>query len=325
MFGILILVHELGHFLAARKAGVDVEEFAIGMGPTIWKKQGKHTLYSIKLLPIGGFVLLEGEDEASDSARAFNNKSKLSRIGILVAGALMNILFGLLLIIIMYSTSGADGFVTRTIREVSLPEQTAFQAGDTIVKLDGYGTLNYTDVNFAISNIDSETTTATVLRDGERIKLEDVPFIKAESGYKLGVTMEVEPFNLWTVLKNSLTQCLSMVRLVWVSLVYLVTGKVGLSQLTGPVGITAMIEETVHFGITPVLNIVSLIAVNLGVVNLLPLPALDGGRIFFILVEAVIRKPIPPQKEGLVHMIGFILLMVLTVFVFVNDIIRVVS
>lgn len=137
--------------------------------------------------------------------------------------------------------------------------------------------------------------------------------------------MEVEPFNLWTVLKNSLTQCLSMVRLVWVSLVYLVTGKVGLSQLTGPVGITAMIEETVHFGITPVLNIVSLIAVNLGVVNLLPLPALDGGRIFFILVEAVIRKPIPPQKEGLVHMIGFILLMALTVFVFVNDIIRVVS
>ena len=123
MFGILILVHELGHFLAARKAGVDVEEFAIGMGPTIWKKQGKHTLYSIKLLPIGGFVRLEGEDEASDSARAFNNKSKLSRIGILVAGALMNILFGLLLIIIMYSTSGADGFVTRTIREVSLPEQ----------------------------------------------------------------------------------------------------------------------------------------------------------------------------------------------------------
>lgn len=325
MFGILILVHELGHFLAAKKAGVHVPEFAIGMGPTIWKKQGKQTQFSLKLFPIGGFVRLEGEDEASDSESAFGNKSKLARAGILVSGALMNILFGLVLIIIMYGTSGADGFVTRTVSEVTLPEQTAFQAGDTIVRLDGYGTLNYTDINFAKTKIESEVTTATVIRDGARVKLENVPFIQTENGYSLGLTMRVEPFNLWTVLKNSATQCISMVRLVWVSLVYLITGKVGISQLTGPVGITAMIEETVHYGVGSVLNIVSLIAVNLGVVNLLPLPALDGGRIFFILIEAVIRKPIPPEKEGLVHMIGFVLLMALTVFVFINDIIRVVK
>lgn len=323
MFGILILVHELGHFLAAKKAGIGIEEFSIGMGPRIWKKQGKETLYSIKAFPIGGSVRMVGEDEDSPSEKAFNNKPKLARIGVLVAGAIMNILFGVLLMFII--NCSVQGYVSTTIEKVYLDEQTVLQAGDQIIKLDGYRVLNYTDLSFAITNIDSEEISVTVKRDGETVTLDNVPYIMTKDGYKVGVSFGYEAKTFLNILKNTATESLSIIRLVWVSLIYLVTGKVGLNQLTGPVGITAMIKETVSYGFLTVLNFVALIAINLGVVNLLPLPALDGGRIFFVLVEAVIGRPVPPKKEGLVHLVGFALLMVLTVFVFINDIIRLVS
>ncbi len=323
MFGFLIFIHELGHFLAAKKAGIGVVEFSLGMGPRIWKKQGKETLFSLKLFPIGGSCMMVGEDEDIEDERAFNKKSKRARIGVLAAGAGMNLLFGVILVFIIQCF--VPQYVTTRIENVYLEEQTAFRAGDRIVRCDGYGVLNYTDLNLAINFIDSDTFDATVIRDGERIKLTDIPIIETEEGKRIGISFGVEDMTLGSVFTQTATESLSIVRSVWKSLAFLVTGRVGVGELTGPVGITAMIGETVEYGALSVLNLVALIAINLGVMNLLPLPALDGGRILFICIEAILGRPIPPEKEGIVHLVGFGLLMLLTVFVFINDIIRVVT
>lgn len=322
-FGLLILVHEFGHYIVAKKCGIGVNEFSIGMGPTIYKKQGKETTFYIKALPIGGFVKLEGEDEdaAKDNQKAFGNKTKLQRIAVLLAGAVMNILCGFIIVIIINSFVG--GFVTTTIDSVSLEEQTVLQEGDKIVSIDGYGVMNYTDLNFAASNIAEEKFTAKVIRDGERITLENVPLVKTDTGYKIGINLATESKNVLTVLKNSVTESISIIRLVWQSIVYLVTGRVGINELSGPVGITVLVKQTVEYGALSVLNLIAFIALNLGVMNLLPIPALDGGRIFMIVVEGIIGKPIPQKYEAIVHLVGFVLLMGLTVFVFINDIIKV--
>jgi len=323
MFGFLIFIHELGHFLAAKKAGIGVVEFSLGMGPRIWKKQGKETLFSLKLFPIGGSCMMVGEDEDIEDERAFNKKSKRARIGVLAAGAGMNLVFGVILVFIIQCF--VPQFVTTRIEDVYLEEQTAFQTGDRIVRCDGYGVLNYTDLSLAINFIDSDTFDATVIRDGERVKLTDIPIIDTEEGKRIGISFGVEDMTIGSVFTQTATESLSIVRSVWKSLAFLVTGRVGVGELTGPVGITAMIGDTVEYGALPVLSLVALIAINLGVMNLLPLPALDGGRILFILIEAVMGRPIPPEKEGIVHLVGFGLLMLLTVFVFINDIIRVVT
>lgn len=322
-FGLLILVHEFGHYIVAKKCGIGVNEFSIGMGPTIYKKQGKETTFYIKALPIGGFVKLEGEDEdaAKDNQKAFGNKTKLQRIAVLLAGAVMNILCGFIIVIIINSFVG--GFVTTTIDSVSLEEQTVLQEGDKIVSIDGYGVMNYTDLNFAASNIAEEKFTAKVIRDGERITLENVPLVKTDTGYKIGINLATESKNVWTVLKNSVTESISIIRFVWQSIVYLVTGRVGINELSGPVGITVLVKQTVEYGALSVLNLIAFIALNLGVMNLLPIPALDGGRIFMIVVEGIFGKPIPQKYEAIVHLVGFVLLMGLTVFVFINDIIKV--
>lgn len=323
MFGFLIFIHELGHFLAAKKAGIGVVEFSLGMGPRIWKKQGKETLFSLKLFPIGGSCMMVGEDEDIDDVRAFNKKSKRARIGVLAAGAGMNLLFGIILVFIIQCF--VPQYVTTSISEVYLEEQTVLQAGDRIVRCDGYGVLNYTDLSLAINFIDSDTFDATVIRNGERVKLVNIPIIDTEAGRKIGISFGVNDMTLGSVFTQTATESLSIVRSVWKSLAFLVTGRVGVGELTGPVGITAMIGDTVEYGALPVLNLVALIAINLGVMNLLPLPALDGGRILFVLVEALIGRPVSPEKEGIVHLVGFGLLMLLTVFVFINDIIRVVT
>lgn len=329
MFGFLIFIHELGHFLAAKRAGIGVVEFSLGMGPRIWKKQGKETLFSLKLFPIGGSCMMVGEDEDIDDERAFNKKGKLARIGVLAAGAGMNLAFGVLLVFILQCF--VPSYVTTTIEDVYLEEQTAFEVGDRIVRCDGYGILNYTDLNLAINFIDSEIFDATVIRNGERVELKDVPLIQTEDGYRIGISFGVADMDFGSVLKQGATESLSIVRSVWKSLSLLVTGRVGLNQMSGPVGITSMLSDAVqasdtwYMGLLNVLNFTALISINLGVMNLLPIPALDGGRIFFVLVEAVIGRPIPPEKEGIVHLIGFGLLMLLTVFVFINDIIRVVT
>ncbi len=341
MFGVLIFIHELGHFLAARLCGVKVNEFAMGMGPTLWRKQGKETVYSLHALPIGGFCAMEGEDEESESPTAFNNQRGWKKFIILVAGAAMNFLFGLILILCLFSQS--SGFVSPQLSGLmeGCPSAGYLQAGDEICSINGSRVYLYSDISTLLARGNGETATFVIRRDGEKLKLEDVPCYLQEyetgngTAMLYGFQFQVVEATIGTRINYSLRQAADFVRMIWYSLEDLVSGAVGVRDLSGPIGIVSTMSEVGEASATWVDALVNLvyfsafIAVNLAVMNLLPLPALDGGRIFFLVINGIcwliVRKRIPAKYEGYVHAAGLILLLALMVIVAVSDVLRLVG
>jgi regulator of sigma E protease len=339
MFGILIFVHELGHFLAARACGVKVNEFAMGMGPTLWKKEGKNTVYSLHAFPIGGFCAMEGEDEDTDAPDAFNNQKGWKKFIILVAGAAMNFLFGLILIIALYAQSTA--FVTPQLAGLmdGCPSAVALQEGDTILSINGSRVFLYSDISTLLSRGNGETANFVVRRDGEKVTLNDVPCYlqtyETESGTAqlYGFQFRVAEASLGTRINYAFRQAAVFVRTIWFSLEELVSGAVGVRDLSGPIGIVStmsQVGEASSSALDAFLNLIyfaAFVAVNLAVMNLLPLPALDGGRIFFLIINGlcwlILRKKIPAKYEGYVHGVGLVLLLALMAFVAVSDILRI--
>lgn len=331
IFSLIIFVHELGHFLAARIFGVTVHEFAIGMGPALYKKQGKETLYSIRAIPMGGFCKMEGEDEESESEGAFGNKKPLPRIVILVAGAAMNILLGFLIaVLIVLMTAVPAGGIASTVIESVNPDASAaafLQPGDKITGINGKSVHIKRDLSFELSQSGMRECTITYKRGGEEFTESFMPmeveYESGQKGYVVGFNVALAPVNLWTLLKESFFQTVWMVKLVFISLGMLFTGKAGVSDLSGPVGVVYAMNTMAKSGLYDFLYFTSFLAVNIGIMNLMPIPALDGGRVIFALIELIFRKPIPPEKEGLVHFIGFVLLMVLMLYATWNDIVRI--
>jgi len=338
-FGLLIASHELGHFLAAKSCGVKVNEFAIGMGPAILKKQKGETLYSVRVLPIGGFCAMEGEDEDTHDPRAFTAQSPLKRIFILVAGALMNFLLGLIIVILIFSN--ASEFAGTTVTELVdgfQYSENGLEVGDKIVSIDGHHIFYADDFSTYMSRSTDGAVNMTVIRDGERVTLADYGLQKetytvdGEEVSRYGVTFnEIEP-TLGAKLNYSLYTSYNFVRYVQMGLSDLVSGAVGVNQLTGVVGIVGTINDVgtqsanTSAALINVAYLCAFIAVNLAVMNLLPLPALDGGRIFLLLVTWVIEKisgrKVNPKYEGYIHAAGMVILLALMVFVTYNDIIR---
>ena len=344
MFGVLIAVHELGHFAAAKALGVRVNEFAIGMGPQLLSRQGKETRYSLRLLPIGGFCAMEGEDEDSADPRAFGNQKTWKRFIILAAGAFMNFVIGLVLILILYA--GAQGFVSTTLAGFMdgcpAAEEGYLQAGDQILAIEGETVYLQSDINLLLSRVEDGTADVTIRRSGEKLTVEDVPLALQEytdsegnSGMYYGLYFQVEEGTILSRLRYSWNSAMDFVRLVWLSLTDLISGRAGMQDLTGPIGIVDTIgqvgENSVNLAaaLQNIAYFSAFLAVNLAVMNLLPLPALDGGRIFFLLVNwvihAVTRRRIDPRYEGYVHLAGLVLLLGLMVIVAFNDIVRIVQ
>ncbi len=327
VFGILIFIHELGHFLCAKAFKVKVNEFSLGMGPKLLSRTKGETAYSLRLLPIGGFVSMEGEDEPSGDPTAFNNKPLWQRIIVVSAGAVMNLLLGFLIMLLLVSSSKAIASTTvAEFREGSMSDQTGLQAGDQIVKMDQDNVHIYMDVVFALTLSDGEPMDIVVKRDGEKVLLKDVQFPTSEVE---GITTSNLDFyftaadkNVGSVMYNAFFESTAMVKMVWKSFVGIVTGHYGLQQLSGPVGTTTAIGQAASAGLSSFLFLMGFISINLGVVNLFPLPALDGGRLFFMLIELIRRKPINPKYEGYVHAAGFVLLMGLMVIITFSDIKR---
>lgn len=342
VFGILIATHELGHFLAAKACGVRVLEFAIGMGPAILKKQGKETLYTLRLLPLGGFCAMEGEDEDSEDPRAFNNKSVPRRLIILVAGATMNFITGFIIVALVFASQQAYNTPTVTGFMDGYPSQGEYglMEGDEIYKIDGHRIYTSSNVSTYLDRSDGEAD-FVLIRDGEKILLENVTMERreyvqdGETVLKYGLYFEDVKTGVFAWLEYSWYTSIDFVRLVWMGLTDLVTGAVGLSELSGPVGIVDLMTDvgnnadTVGDALNNIAYIAALIAVNLAVVNLLPLPALDGGRMVMVvltwLVERIIRRKLNPKYEGYIHTAGFALLMGLMVVVMFNDIWRIIS
>lgn len=317
-FCILIMVHEVGHFVAAKLTGVQVNELSLGMGPLVLKHQGKETMYSIRLLPIGGFCSMEGEDEESDNVRAFNNKSSLQKAFIVVAGALMNLL---LTIVILSCIAGYVGVGTTTIDTVS-PEGTAYAAGlregDKIIEMERNKVCFFSDVRSLIQQSDGEVD--LVLLRGDRKVYTTVPVEKNEQGIPvIGITAEVSK-NPVTAVHCGLRSTVRMGQQMLKYFGNLFTGKSSVKDLTGPVGIVSAIGVQAQRGFLYVANLMALINLNLAIINMLPLPALDGGRFLIILINAVMGKAISEELEGKIHFAGMMLLFCLAAYVLVLDV-----
>lgn len=343
IFGFLIAIHELGHFLVAKASGVKVLEFSIGMGPQLWHKEGKETQYSLRLFPIGGFCAMEGEDGESDDPRAFANAAGWKKFLVLIAGSASNFIAGMLLILCLFAAS--TGYVSTTLSGFvdGFPCQgeTMLQAGDEIVSIDGSAVLLYSDISTLLNRGNGKTHDLVIRRDGEKITLNDLPLTPQEyevEGKKVtmyGLYFQTKESTFGSKLKLGLANSVDFVRMIWWSLEDLFTGAVGLNALSGPIGIVDAMGEMaesadgVRQAVDNLLYFAAFLAINLAFMNLLPLPALDGGRVFFLILNGLtallFRKRIPAKYEGYVHFGGLVLLLGLMVVVAVQDVYRIVS
>lgn len=333
LFGIIIAIHEFGHFAFAKLFKVKVNEFSLGMGPKIISKKKGETAYSLRLLPIGGFVSMEGEDESSTDERAFNNKPAWQRFIIVAAGAILNLILGVIVVAICLSAGDLVG--TRTVHsfiEGATSQQTGLQAGDEILKINGTPVYSSKGVSFNLIRDPDNKTDILVRRDGEKVLLEGVTFKQdvidgreyiEQDFYIVGVET-----NFFNVIQNAVLDSASIVQMVRLSLVDMFSGRYGIKDVSGPVGTISAIAETTSAPeafrdkMLTALNFLSMITINVGVFNLLPVPALDGGRLFFIFIEMIRRKPIPAEKEGKIHTVGLILLLALMAVITISDIIK---
>ena len=430
LFELIIFLHEGGHFITAKKSGIKVNEFALGMGPKIFSFTKGETTYSLRLFPIGGYCAMEGEDEDSDNPRAFNNAAIWKRMIVIIAGAVMNILFGLVLMLITLLPQ--ESFASTTVSEFSVSSFTAvtgLKSGDKIVEINDYAVNTSTDFSFALYTlpvtqvdgnelsvykedcafdlyvratelVDENTTkeqneavikllgeaqirlsdtksngeayavfgdyynriaetlgkkksdkiptieirdtrsrfrtNMKVIRDGEMIELKNVDLLTLKKSAdddtpQLQVDFYIEPMekNFGTVIQQTFANTVSVVRMVWGSLIGLIKGQFSLNEMSGPVGIASTITQvageslkTNGFGaaVNSIVYIMMIITVNLGVVNMLPFPALDGGRFLMLLIEWIFRKPVPRRVEQIINTVGLILLLGLSAVIAVKDV-----
>lgn len=327
-FGLLVLIHELGHFLCARACGVEVKEFAIGMGPKIcgWTSQKYGTQYSLRALPIGGYVSMLGEDEESESENSFGKKNVWKRIAIVLSGPAMNLVLGFIVMILLVSLTGSlySNEVYFHQEQTQISEANGLADGDRIVSIDGTPVHTRFEVAYEIMRKGIEPLDITVIRNGEKVVVENVIFPTVEDqGIVFGAVdfyAGEDPYNLGNVLKHSFYRSVSTVKTVIDSVVDLVRGRYGLNAVSGPVGVTEIIVDAAASGFVDFLYILAVITINLGMFNLFPIPALDGGRLVFLLVEAVIRRPVNPKVEGYIHAVGMLLLLGLFVVITFKDV-----
>lgn len=327
ILNLLVLIHEAGHFFAAIKCGIGVKEFAIGMGPKIFSKVAtkRKILFSLRALPIGGFVSMVGEDEESDRPDAFNKKPVWKRIVVIVTGASMNIVLGFIVMAIYLS--GVKAFPMTKILAFnadSKSDKTGLQVGDQITKIGNKSTNIANDISFALLRNGDAPVDVTVIRNGEKIVVGNVVFPTIEEeGIRFGLTdfrVNYEEKTAFTLIKQAYLNSVAMVELVWSTLYDLVTGKYSINTVSGPVGITQEIGNSAKAGMPYFLYLIALITINMGVVNLLPIPAMDGSRLVFLLIELVRGKPVKPEYEGYVHLAGLFVMFAFMIFITFKDI-----
>lgn len=333
IFSFIVFFHEFGHFILAKKNGIDVEEFAIGMGPALCSKEYKGTKYAIRLFPIGGYCAMGEDEAATDSPNNFNNKSVWARISVIAAGPIFNFILAFVFAVILTAMVGYDPPVVREVEQGYPAAEAGIQKGDIIVKMGNKKINIYREISIYNQFHQGEDVEITYIHDGKKQTVTLIPKMDEESGYtRIGITGSGNTkANIFTSIQYGVYEVKFWICTTLESLKMLITGQIGADQLSGPVGIVSVVDNTYQqsksYGlfivIAQMLNIAILLSANLGVMNLLPLPALDGGRLVFLFVEAIRRKRIPPEKEGYVHLVGIALLMVLMVFVMFNDIRRV--
>ena len=340
LFGFLIFIHEFGHFFTAKLLGVKVNEFSVNMGPVLLQKQWGETTYSLRLIPIGGFCAMEGEDEETGDPRAFTAKSWWRRAIILCAGAFMNYLTGLILVAVLLFTSGGS-IIDAQIAELEPGSTLAaggLQEGDIFYSIDGERIYVYSDWSMLVSRSEDTSFDVVIIRDGEKITFNDLVMEKdwfdtdGEQTLRYGVTFTIVEKTPGRILKEAWYSAVDFARMVKLGLLDLISGDAGLEDMSGVVGIVEVINdtgeasETVSDGIRNVLYLGAFLAVNLAVMNMLPIPALDGGRVFFLLittvVETITHRKVNPKYEGYIHAAGMVLLIALMIVITFKDIVN---
>lgn len=333
LFGFIVFFHELGHFLLAKKNGIDVDEFAVGMGPVLFRKKYRGTVYSIRILPIGGFCAMGEDEEASDSPNNFNKKSVWARISVIAAGPIFNFILAWVFSVILIFMTGYDEPVVGAVEEGYPAYEAGLRPGDRITEMGGKNIHIFREISAYLQFHPGENVSLTYERDGKETSVTLTPEYDEELGYaRVGLgSAGYTRSDLLSAFSYGTYEVKYWIQVTIDSLRMLVTGQIGVDQLSGPVGIVDVVDDAYQqsrsYGVLVVtaqmLNLAILLSANLGVMNLLPLPALDGGRLVFLFVEAVRKKRVPPEKEGYVHFAGIVLLMILMVVVMYNDIQRV--
>lgn len=325
LFLVLITIHEFGHFIAAKLLGVRVNEFAVGFGPRLFAKQWGETKYALNLVPLGGYCAMEGEDEDSSDEKAFCNKPAWRRFLIVVMGAVFNLILGVVIVAIILAPT--ERFATTTIAEFdkgAISQQSGLMAGDKILKVDGRTIFTTYDLSYAFTNVKDGKIDMTVKRDGTETQLKDVTF-KTETQENIDfLTVDFKVYGeektFASYIKNTFKTSLSYCVVIWRSFIDLISGKYGLSAVSGPVGVTVVIANAAKQSLQSLLPIMAFISINLGIFNLFPIPALDGGRLMFILYEMIFRKPVPQKYESVVHTVGFVVLIGFMILIVAKDV-----
>ncbi|MBQ6807202.1 MAG: RIP metalloprotease RseP [Lachnospiraceae bacterium] len=339
IFGLVVISHEFGHFIIGKKNGIRVVEFAVGMGPTLFSFTKGETKYSLKLLPLGGACMFDGEDgvAAEDGVQdehSFLAANVWARIATVFAGPLFNFLLAFVFSLIIVAFTGTDRPIVQELMENSAAEEAGLQVGDEIVSINGERTHLYREVSLISILNKGQTLDIVVKRNGEKQEITLVPKYSEEDGrYYIGLVGagEYMKCNPVQVFQYGFYEVRYWVKATYKSLVMLVQGQATKDDVSGPIGIAQFVgdtyEEVKPYGISSVIftmmNIVILLSVNLGIMNLLPLPALDGGRLVFMFIEVIRGKPVSPEKEGMVHFAGLVVFMILMVFIMYNDIARI--
>ena len=326
VFGVMILVHELGHFTFAKIFKVAINEFSIGMGPKIFSKKLKDGVsYSLRLFPIGGYVAMEGETEESDNPNSFDKKPAYQRFIIVSAGAIVNIIIAIIIVFFLSLATSSFGTTTIDYFAGGADSYQGLMENDTVISVNNDKVSNLHELNYAIMMNGDKPSQILVLRDGKEVLIKDVTFpTKDENGFLYGLrTFEVyyEKSNIFNIIENTFRTSLSTVRLIWDSIIGLITGKFGFKQLSGPIGVTGAMVDVAKDGPYSFFFFVSVISMNLGIFNLLPIPALDGGTLFFTLIEMIFKKRIPKKIEDNLKIVAFGLLILLVIVVSIKDVI----
>ena len=331
MFACIVIAHEWGHYITAKKCGVLVHEFAVGMGPIIWSKKKGETLYSVRLFPIGGFCSMEEEVGESSNPRAMAAKKPWQKLLIMSAGAIMNFVLAcvLLSIVIGYQGYGSNQIASLVPNMPAI--ESGLQVGDKITAIDNHKVSRLSDLSEVLAK-EEKTYLLTVKRGQETLNISITSkWMPKEERARFGFSPTFIHFNLWENIKGGILWACTMIVGVWQAFIMLFTRELGMDQLSSIVDVvnqsakiwdTSMQSGGMTMAILNMMIIASALSANLAVVNLFPLPALDGGRIVFVLVEMLRGKPISPEKEGAIHFIGFIVLMALTVVIIYNDFMR---
>jgi regulator of sigma E protease len=342
IFGVIVTVHEFGHFICAKLSGIKVNEFAVGMGPKIIQRKKGETMYSLRALPIGGYCAMQDEDAESEDPRGFRNAKLWKRMIVLFAGAFMNFILGFVLLIGMVcmsddvATRKVEGFFgtkdeNGNITYYSESYETGLKHGDKFVEIDGIHIFSYLDLSYIFSTTKTHTHDVVVIRDGKKVKLNDVVFRDKRDDDMVDFGLVYKSKNPVTVIQESSGLFMSMTHIVGMSLKQLATGKVDKEEVSGPVGVVSAISESTEKSenkkdaLYQLLYMTALITINVGIFNLLPIPGLDGGRLLFCLIELVRRKPVKPEHEGYVHLAGMALLLGIMIMATYNDIARLIT